>query len=355
MVAVGYIIETIVFYCTALLTVCATSLQIFYAWRQPHNENKVQILHKITLCPLLVNAILALILSVDLRGVYHIYPIDFTGSITVLLTYQLVISGLVWYKEIADLVFATNKVREIERLLRYLKISYLHIGVLTGLHVVITIALMMISVKIRYIGYFAIVAGYLMLIVFFVAMSCSYFCWIIWKQYKSIHSPNKILSQGLNPSASLELVIKEGEEVDPKYLQEISHPPISPQKFKLSQKFSHDPDSMKFIDRTSSSSNITSAIPGIVIIGKNDKIERYLRIAKVTFAVGFVCGLMVIGLITAIINLLTRNQTIDSELSADPNVYSFNRDIFCIFGALAILAALGISVMWLPLKAHVVV
>jgi hypothetical protein len=349
MVSVEYVIETGVFGVSALCGILVTGLQIFYAWRLPHNNNKVQILHKITMIPVFVNSILALIMCIDLRGVYHIYPIELPGVVAIIMTYQGVIMGLVWYKETVELVYVTNKINSLKRFISRLRIKMVHAWVLMSLHVAISIGFMVIAERTRQLWFFAIMSGYLMVMVLFISLSCFFLTSIIWRQFKSVNVKNRNLITAISGENFVE-----DEEEKIKGSTSAIRPEDSVSHSLSTSMVSKSPTLLPSLSASEGAgvkfSASTSASHLTTVIGSTEKRDRYLKISKITFAVGFVCACFVPVLVITTIHIATGSLTIESVLKADPDKYTFNSDIFSVYLAICSLGILAMSVMWLPIK-----
>jgi hypothetical protein len=103
-VAPGYVIESCIFGGASLAAVLLSAYQIFYIQRLPFNAKKVQTVQKVLPRCTLINAVIAVVLCVDHRGVYHIYNGIIVISLVILATFPAVFGASVWLKELNDAV-----------------------------------------------------------------------------------------------------------------------------------------------------------------------------------------------------------------------------------------------------------
>jgi hypothetical protein len=461
MVDGGYTLETLFMQSLIISSAALAHYQIFYIWRLPHNRDRVKILQKTTLTTVVFDTTLGFVVCLDHRGAYRLFPPAMIGAIAIFLTYPMTPTILVWYKEFLDIVIASS--RSYDKLQAYLQkftIQYWHIGVISAIHIVLTIILMIMALVTDHVWQFVFMFVFYLIIALFICGIAFFLSFLIWQQYKKLQAQEEKALEGkldtsllakenstnepskkilmnaiseeeegslreksksavsnsarkLNPSISptigervtanpppkvlegnldasllakdnsanepskkvLMNAISEEEQSFPKEESKsiVSNPArklntntsplkggsvtVNPPPLRLeSASSSSRPGESNSVwkDRVTELQKAAQAVKDAVLLPEKPetKLDRYFKTLVTTIATGLVSGGFVLGLIIIMWRISNPDLTLTSELRPDPNVYTFNFDIFGIFFCYIVLDFFGLYTVWLPRYVH---
>eukprot|EP00475_Leptophrys_vorax_P001608 TRINITY_DN10885_c0_g1_i1.p1 TRINITY_DN10885_c0_g1~~TRINITY_DN10885_c0_g1_i1.p1 ORF type:complete len:428 (+),score=74.59 TRINITY_DN10885_c0_g1_i1:139-1284(+) len=122
----------------------------------------------------------------------------------IILTYPLTPTLLIWYKEFLDIVVVTSRsYDQVQPWLNKLVLSYWHILALSGIHIGLTIVLMVITFFNDHVWHFVFMFVYFFVLAISVCGTSWFLSYLLWQQYKKLRATeDKALEEGKDAVSS---------------------------------------------------------------------------------------------------------------------------------------------------------